>query len=114
DLDVRAGRPVVAGTAVCDLASPDTFSPALAAAQAALGSIDTVVVTAAAFGTQSALEADLDRTRDLLTQNFAHTIVFCEQARTYLMARGGTLCVVSSVAGDRGRKPVILYGAAKA
>ena len=26
----------------------------------------------------------------------------------------GTLCVFSSVAGERGRKPVILYGAAKA
>jgi short-subunit dehydrogenase len=32
-----------------------------------------------------------------------------------LLARGGgTLCVWSSVAGERGRKPVILYGAAKA
>ncbi len=32
-----------------------------------------------------------------------------------LLARGGgTLCVFSSVAGERGRKPVILYGAAKA
>ena len=27
---------------------------------------------------------------------------------------GGVLCVFSSVAGDRARKPVILYGAAKA
>src|SRR5262249_51307672 len=31
-----------------------------------------------------------------------------------LAAGGGTLCVFSSVAGERGRKPVILYGAAKA
>ncbi len=29
-------------------------------------------------------------------------------------AGGGTLCVFSSVAGERGRKPVVLYGAAKA
>ena len=27
---------------------------------------------------------------------------------------GGTLCVFSSVAGDRGRKPVALYGSSKA
>ena len=41
--------------------------------------------------------------------------MFCEQARRRLLARGGgTLCVFSSVAGERGRKPVILYGAAKA
>jgi short-subunit dehydrogenase len=34
--------------------------------------------------------------------------------RRLLAAGGGTLCVFSSVAGDRGRKPVVLYGAAKA
>ena len=40
--------------------------------------------------------------------------MFCEIARGHLLPRGGTLCVLSSVAGERGRKPVILYGAAKA
>ncbi|HWB16479.1 MAG TPA: SDR family NAD(P)-dependent oxidoreductase [Vicinamibacterales bacterium] len=114
DLDIRAGRSVVAGTAVCDLARPETFVPALDAAAAALGKVDTVVVTAAEFGTQVALEADLDRAQQLLTTNFANTVTFCEHARQRLLAQGGTLCVVSSVAGDRGRKPVILYGAAKA
>ncbi|MCC7043002.1 MAG: SDR family NAD(P)-dependent oxidoreductase [Acidobacteria bacterium] len=114
DLNVRAGGVVVAGTALCDLARPETFAPALASAAAALGQIDTVVLTAADFAPQAALEADLERTRTLLTVNFAHTIVFCEHARAHLLPRGGTLCVVSSVAGDRGRKPVILYGASKA
>jgi NAD(P)-dependent dehydrogenase (short-subunit alcohol dehydrogenase family) len=96
------------------LARPETFVPALDAAAAALGKVDTVVVTAAEFGTQAALEADLDRAQQLLTTNFANTVTFCEHARQRLLAQGGTLCVVSSVAGDRGRKPVILYGAAKA
>lgn len=114
DLNVRAGKDVVVGSSMCDLAQPETFAPALTAAAVALGTIDTVVVTAADFATQAALEADLERTRTLLTLNFAHTIVFCEHTRGYLMERGGTLCVVSSVAGDRGRKPVILYGASKA
>lgn len=114
DLDVRAGRPVAVGTAECDLARPETFAPALEAAARALGAIDTVVVTAGAFATQADLEADLDRTRELLTANFANTVVFCEHARPYLLIHGGTLCVISSVAGDRGRKPVLLYGAAKA
>ncbi len=41
-------------------------------------------------------------------------MIFCEEARRRLMPQGGTLCVMSSVAGDRGRKPVVLYGAAKA
>ena len=50
-----------------------------------------------------------------MTVDFANTVVFCEEARRRLLARGGgTLCVFSSVAGERGRKPVVLYGAAKA
>ena len=31
-----------------------------------------------------------------------------------LAGGGGTLCVFSSVAGDRGRKPVVIYGSSKA
>jgi NAD(P)-dependent dehydrogenase (short-subunit alcohol dehydrogenase family) len=114
DIAIRANRATPVGTAYCDLSDPETFPQALDAAAAGLTSVDTVVVTAADFATQPALEADLERTRRLLTVNFTNTIIFCEQARTRLLARGGTLCVFSSVAGDRGRKPVILYGATKA
>ena len=74
-----------------------------------------MVVTAGLFATQDELEADAELARRLLTVDFANTVVFCEEARRRLLARGGgTLCVFSSVAGERGRKPVILYGAAKA
>jgi short-subunit dehydrogenase len=114
DIEIRAKSKVPIGIGACDLAVPDSFPSALDAAAAALTTVDTVVVTAGAFGTQEALEADLDRTRRLLEVNFTNTIIFCEQARTRLLAHGGTLCVFSSVAGERGRKPVILYGAAKA
>jgi len=115
DLKVRAGNEVEVGVASCDLAKPETFGPALEAADAALGGFDTVVVTAGLFATQAALEDDLELTRQVLTVDFAHTVVFCEHVRRKLLARGGgTLCVFSSVAGDRGRKPVVLYGAAKA
>jgi len=101
--------------ALCDLERPETFAPALEAADAALGGFDTVIVTAAMFASQDALEADVELTRRLLTVDFAHTIVFCEHARKRLLSRGGgRLVVFSSVAGDRGRKPVALYGAAKA
>jgi len=119
DLKVRAGRPErVAGVATCDLEDVATFGPALDRACAALGRLDTVVVTAALFATQDHLEADPDFARRLLAADFTNTIVFCEDARRRLLAHGdgagGTLCVLSSVAGDRGRKPVVIYGAAKA
>lgn len=103
------------GFAICDLADPDGFAAALDAADAALGNFDAVIVTAAIFATNDALEADIDLTRKLVTLNYANTLVFCEHVRKRLLARGGgKLAVFSSVAGDRGRKPVAIYGSAKA
>jgi decaprenylphospho-beta-D-erythro-pentofuranosid-2-ulose 2-reductase len=115
DLEQRGGgtRKVLIGD--CDLEQPERFQAALLEADSALSGFDTVIVTAGLFATQDRLENDLEYTRRLLTANFANTIVFCEYARQRLLAHGGgTLCVVSSVAGERGRKPVVLYGASKA
>jgi NAD(P)-dependent dehydrogenase (short-subunit alcohol dehydrogenase family) len=116
DLEVRGGFATGSiGNTSCDLERPETFSRALDLAQATMGGLDMVVVTAGLFATQAELEADIGLARRLLTVNFANTVTFCEEARRRLMAKpGGTLCVFSSVAGERGRKPVILYGAAKA
>lgn len=114
DLQARGAGPAV-GHAPCDLADPAGFAAALDAAELALAGFDTVVVTAGLFATQEQLEADLELTRRLLVVDFANTVVFCEHARARLLARGGgTLCVFSSVAGERARKPVVIYGAAKA
>ena len=53
------------------------------------------------------LEGDPALAARLLQLNFAHTVLFCEEARRRLLApdrpqaqRGGTLCVFSSVAGE--------------
>lgn len=115
DLATRARSGAQTGWAVCDLERPETFAPALDEADRALGHFDAVVVTAALFATQDQLEADVELTRRLVVVDYAHTVVFCEHVRARLLARGGgRLVVFSSVAGDRGRKPVILYGSAKA
>lgn len=124
DLEIRAGkaRPDGArvGTAFCDLAEVVSFAPALQAAEEHLGGLDVVVVTAGLFATQEAMEEDPELAHRVLDVDFTKTVLFCEEARKHLLRlrseRGGdgTLCVFSSVAGDRGRKPVALYGAAKA
>jgi decaprenylphospho-beta-D-erythro-pentofuranosid-2-ulose 2-reductase len=115
DLRERHPQRAEVGHAVCDLEKPECFAAALDAADAQLGQFDTVVVTAAMFATQEALEADIELTRRLVTVNYANTVVFCEHARKRLLARGGgRLVVFSSVAGDRGRKPVVIYGSSKA
>ncbi len=114
DLTQRgASGPV--GHAPCDLEDPDGFGAALDAADAGLSGIEAVVITAGLFGTQDQLEADLGWTRRVLTVNYVNTVLFCEHVRQRLLARGGgTLVVFGSVAGDRGRKPVALYGSSKA
>lgn len=114
DLEVRGAHGEVA-TARCDLTEPESFAAALDAADRALDGFDTVVITAGQFASQEILEADPKRRRATLTANFVDTVEFCEDVRERLLARGGgTLCVFSSVAGERGRKPVVLYGASKA
>lgn len=113
DLKIRGAASV--STGLCDLMAPATFSPALEAADAALGGFDTVVLSAGVFGTQDELAADRARAAAVLTANFTNSVLFCEEARVRLLARGGgRLAVFSSVAGERGRKPVVIYGATKA
>lgn len=115
DLIVRSGQHQPVEFALCDLEQSASFEPAIAQAKQALGHIDAIVVTAGQFATQDDLESDSALLERLLRVNFVNTVLLCEAARKLLLAQGGgTLCVFGSVAGDRARKPVILYGASKA
>lgn len=115
DLKARSPNGAAVGHAELDLEKPAGFAAALDAADAALDNFDAVIVTAALFATQDKLEEDIELAQRLVTVNYANTVIFCEHARKRLLARGGgKLTVFSSVAGDRGRKPQIIYGSAKA
>jgi len=114
DLAARSPSGKVA-TAACDLLDTSSYDRALDAAERALEGLDTVVITAALFADQQDLEASEELRERLLRADFTNTLLLCERVRERLLARGGgTLCVFSSVAGDRARTPVRLYGAAKA
>ena len=115
DLELRSATGEGIPAFLCDLDDVVTFDEALQKAQDHLGGLEVVVVTAGMFATQDQLEASPLLALRLLSVNFAQTVAFCEAARRRLLERGGgTLCVFSSVAGERGRKPVVLYGASKA
>ena len=115
DLVPRSPQRYAVRHAACDLKRVESFGPALDAAAEALGKLDAVIVTAGLYHGQEELEEDTALALELLQVNFSNTIAFCEEARRRLLAAGGgTLAVFSSVAGDRGRKPVVIYGASKA
>lgn len=113
DLEIRGASSV--GSAPCDLLDRTSFAPALERAVELLGGLDAVIVSAGAFGTQEQLEADPELLERVLITNYAHTVQFCEEARRRLLELGGgRLCVFSSVAGERARKTIYLYGSTKA
>ena len=114
DLTARGAKGPVA-TGHLDLGDTAGFASALAAADEAVGGVDTLVVTAGDFAAQEELERDPARLRHLFDVNFTATAVLCQQMAERLAARGGgTICAFSSVAGDRPRRRNFLYGASKA
>ena len=115
DLEVLAGGGKV-GRRPCDLLQPETFARG---ARSGRRRHSTASTRSSSPPDSSPRRSNSKRTprcaRDLLTADFTNTIQFCEAGAAAPAGRGGgTLCVFSSVAGERGRKPVILYGAAKA
>ena len=114
DLEARGGGGSV-GSAPLDLSRPSGFFAGLDAADAALGGVDALVVTAGDFGKQEDLASDPARLERVLHVNFTGTAVLCQIAAERLAGRGGGIvCAFSSVAGDRGRRSNYLYGSSKA
>jgi short-subunit dehydrogenase len=93
---------------------------ALAAEPAALlapcleGELAGVVVAFGLMHEQREAEARPEWAYETLHVNFTATALVCEAVARALQAQGrGWLCVLSSVAGDRGRQSNYLYGGAK-
>ncbi len=115
DLTIRGPKGTIVTYSQCDLADAASFAAVIRDADSQLGGCDTAVVTAGVFATQRELESDRDLAERMLTVNFVNTVLFCEELRVlFLQRNGGRLCVFSSIAGERGRSPVVLYGSAKA
>lgn len=87
----------------------------VAAAVAALGTIDVVLVAHGTLPDQAACEADVAlAVREFTTNGLSTIALLTGLANCLEQQRHGALCAITSVAGDRGRRSNYLYGSAKA
>ena len=113
DLRVRSGARVE--TAVLDATDYAAHAGLAEQASAALGGLDTVVIAHGTLPDQQACEASFELTRQEIEVNALSVISLLTHLANHFEQQGhGTLAVVSSVAGDRGRQSNYVYGSAKA
>lgn len=113
DLIVRGASKVE--TATLDLNELSVHPQLLANATEALGGLDIALIAHGTLGDQTASQADFEVTRQELKTNFLSVISLLTPLANQFEAQGhGTIAVISSVAGDRGRGSNYVYGTAKA
>lgn len=101
-------------TWVLDLDDIAAHEAMLSAAVERMGGIDLALIAHGVLGDQPAAEADFETAAAILHTNFVSAVSLCTWLANYFESRGrGTLAVISSVAGDRGRKSNYIYGASK-
>lgn len=78
------------------------------------GPLDLVLIAHGSLPDQSICQQDLSVCRDTLEVNALSPVLFAEAFAGHMQtANHGTLAIIGSVAGDRGRKSNYVYGAAK-
>lgn len=79
------------------------------------GAVDLVLIAHGDLPDQAACQQDIALVRDAIEINAISPALFAEAfAAAMAKAKRGTLILIGSVAGDRGRKSNYVYGAAKA
>ncbi|MFZ2468334.1 MAG: SDR family NAD(P)-dependent oxidoreductase [Parvibaculum sedimenti] len=113
DLKVRGAQSVA--THIADLSDLDSLSGLCDKGRAALGGIDVALIAHGILPDQKACETSVDATLGALRVNALSPAALMIRLGEILVAQGsGSLVVISSVAGDRGRPSNYVYGASKA
>jgi hypothetical protein len=113
DLQARgAGQVWLVVTDLVDAADPLSI---LMSARTKLTDFDTVLIAHGTLLDQEQTQIDPAIARREIESNFTSVVTLATAFAHHFEGRGtGTLAVISSVAGDRGRKSNYVYGAAKA
>jgi decaprenylphospho-beta-D-erythro-pentofuranosid-2-ulose 2-reductase len=101
-------------TVATDLADLDSHESFVAAIRERMVSIDVVLIAHGTLPDQAACQASCPDTLSALTTNgLSHVSLLTHLANLLEQQGSGTLAVISSVAGDRGRQSNYVYGSAK-
>lgn len=112
DLQVRGASWV--GSMVLDACDTDRHEGMLQAATDGLDGLDIVLVAHGTLPDQEAAEQSYSSTLQALEDNFLSVVSMLTGISNFLeQQRHGTIAVISSVAGDRGRQSNYVYGTAK-
>jgi decaprenylphospho-beta-D-erythro-pentofuranosid-2-ulose 2-reductase len=113
DLRIR-GCPKVEAYAI-DVNDFDAHIPMLEAAERVIGNLDTVLIAHGTLSDQKACQQSVELTiKEINTNALSVIALLTHIANRFEQQRHGTIAVISSVAGDRGRQSNYVYGSAKA
>jgi decaprenylphospho-beta-D-erythro-pentofuranosid-2-ulose 2-reductase len=114
EADLKLRGATQAEIAEVDLVETDTEAT-LAEMTTALGGIDHVLIAYGIMTDHSEAESNLAKAERMMTVNFTSTARWALAAANLLERQGhGSLVVLGSPAGDRGRRKNYVYGATKA
>lgn len=113
DLKVRGASAVT--TYCLDLNDMDKHQELLSVADDTMGSADIVLIAHGTLSNQKSCELSVEETlREIQTNAISTISLLTLIANRFESRESGTICVISSVAGDRGRASNYVYGSAKA
>jgi decaprenylphospho-beta-D-erythro-pentofuranosid-2-ulose 2-reductase len=113
--DLRTRGAAYVDTAVVDLDNTDQHPALLSHAINSLAGMDVALLAHGILGNQSQAEEDFNEAARIIYTNFMSQVSLLTWLSNYCVPRRtGVLAVISSVAGDRGRKSNYVYGSSKA
>ena len=113
DLTVRGAQSV--GFDVLDLLDCDKHGESIAKAEQSMGGIDIVLIAHGTLSDQKQCEESFAATlKEHQINSLSVISLLTILANIFEQKRSGTIAVISSVAGDRGRQSNYVYGSAKA
>jgi decaprenylphospho-beta-D-erythro-pentofuranosid-2-ulose 2-reductase len=115
DLRVLAGSNDAVAFAALEISDEQVTRSRITDADAAVGGFDLALIAHGLLPDQAGSQRDPAQLRQAIEVNALSVAQLCEAlAELFEARRKGTLAVIGSVAGDRGRQSNYVYGAAKA